>query len=348
MTRTPTTSLTVTAIIPVYNGASHIASALSSVFQQTQLPDELIVIDDGSTDDSIGVVRAWISGDLPIPITVLTQPNQGQSAARNHAAAAATGDLLAFLDQDDTWHPAHLARLTKPFASKPRLGWAYSDFDEIDGAGNTVTQGYIASHRLVHPKRTLVQFLEGDLMMLPSASVIRRSAFAGVGGFDPALSGYEDDDLFVRLFRAGWGSAFIDRRLARFRVHGGSSSTSARFRTSRITFLDKLLRDVVDDHRMNRYYIRDLVMPRLYRTTFGDYATALRCGDDAEALRVVETIEALYRRSPGGPRRGAGLWLLRRPRLFRRFLAVCRLIPRPLRPAINEALLAVRTGRPAA
>lgn len=339
MTNAPTSTPTVSVIIPVYNGAAHVGEALASVFQQTQLPDEVIVIDDGSTDDSLAVVDAWITDDLPIVVKVLSQSNQGQSSARNRAASVAAGDLLAFLDQDDTWYPTHLARLTKPFVAEPRLGWAYSDFDEIDGEGHTVSQGYIDTFRLQHPKRTLAELLAGDLMMLPSASVIRSRAFAEVGGFDPDLTGYEDDDLFIRLFRAGWSSAFVNRRLTRFRVHLGSSSSTASFRASRIAFQDKLQREIPDDHRMNRYYIRDLVMPRLYQTTLNDYATAVRCGDLDEAVRIVATIEALDQRAPGGIRRGIELWLLRRPAVFLRFLRMHGRIPRPLRPTINAALL---------
>ena len=114
----------------------------------------------------------------------------------------ATGELLAFLDQDDLWYPRHLAALSPSFGSDPELGWAYSDFDEIDGDGRLITRQFIAAHQMNHPKTTLHQILGSDLMVLPSASVLRRSAYLAVGGFDVELSGYEDDELFLRMFRA--------------------------------------------------------------------------------------------------------------------------------------------------
>jgi hypothetical protein len=208
---------TISAIMPLYNGREHCAAALRSVLAQTRLPDEVIVIDDGSSDGSLDVVRNVVS---PLPVKLLEQPNRGQSAARNEAARVATGDLLAFIDQDDLWHPEHLAVLAAPFEDQPDLGWTYSDFDEIDGASRTVTHRYLAEHGVDVERRTLASFLGSDLMMLPSAAVIRASAFEAVGGFDEDLCGYEDDDLFVRLFRAGWRYRFEERSLTSFRVHG--------------------------------------------------------------------------------------------------------------------------------
>ena len=79
-------------------------------------------------------------------------------------------------------------------------------------------------------------------MVLPSASVLRRSMFEQVGGFDEELCGYEDDDLFVRCFRAGWGHRFISQSLTRFRIHGDSSSSSPRFIASRLRHAEKLNR----------------------------------------------------------------------------------------------------------
>src|SRR6185436_20218557 len=96
----------VSAILPVYNGGAHLVDAVESVARQTEPPDELIVIDDGSTDES--QFEFLDSIPAPFPIRIVRQPNAGQSAARNRGAATARGSLLAFLDQDDVWHPHHL------------------------------------------------------------------------------------------------------------------------------------------------------------------------------------------------------------------------------------------------
>lgn len=329
----------VSVIMPVYNGRAHCLAALQSVLDQSQPPDEVIVVDDGSSDGSAEVIGGLAS---PVPLTILRQPNQGQSAARNHGARVATGELLAFIDQDDLWLPRHLEKLTLPFRSRPDLGWAFSDFDEIDGCSRIVTRCYIAQHGVSHPRRTLGGILSSDLMVLPSASVVRARAFQEVGGFDVNLCGYEDDDLFIRVFRAGWDSEFLAMALTRFRIHHTSSSAGARFQQSRIRFLDKLIAEVPNDERMNRYYIRDMAFPRLFQTTLYEYVTALRMREFERAGEIAGTIAELNRRVPGGWRRAIQIALLRRPRQCLPLLQAYRRFPRRIRPRINETLLLLR------
>src|SRR4029078_209687 len=99
--------------------------------------------------------------------------------------------------------------------------------------------------------------MAGGIVVLPAAALVRRAPFEQVGGFDEALSGYEDDDLFVRFFRLGWDHVFVDRALLRFRIHRNSSSASCRFIDSRLRYAEKLAAMLPDDKRMLRYYIPD-------------------------------------------------------------------------------------------
>src|SRR5690242_19930414 len=116
--------LSVAAIIPLYNGARWIGPCLDSVFAQTHPPAEIIVVDDGSTDDGAQIVEALArQGDR---LRLLRKQNGGQSAARNVGIRAARSPLLALLDQDDIWHPRHLEELLHPFATDPTLGWTFS------------------------------------------------------------------------------------------------------------------------------------------------------------------------------------------------------------------------------
>ncbi|PYQ63226.1 MAG: hypothetical protein DMF53_10750 [Acidobacteria bacterium] len=216
----------ISVILPVFNGRRFLPGAVRSVLAQTLPPCELIVVDDGSSDGSLEELDNL--PPAPFPVRVLRQANAGQSAARNAAAREATGEYLAFLDQDDAWYPRHLEELVAPLAADPAAGWAYCDFDEMDAGGNLVTRAFIRAQGVVHPKRTIYECVEGDLMVLPSASVMRRGAFEAAGGFDEALSGYEDDDLFVRFFRLGWEHVFVDRPLLRFRIHASGSWASLR------------------------------------------------------------------------------------------------------------------------
>jgi len=187
-----------------------------------------------------------------VPIRVLRQSNRGQSAARNLAAREARGEYLAFLDQDDRWYPQHLELLVAPLEANAAVGWSYCDFDEMDLGGNLVTRSFMRTLGLRHPKQTIMECVAGDLMVLPSASVLRRTAFEEAGGFDEMLSGYEDDDLFVRIFRLGWEHAFAPTPLVRFRIHASGSSASAAFLRSRMRYAEKLEAILPDDPRMLR------------------------------------------------------------------------------------------------
>ncbi len=309
----------VSAILPVFNGRQFLPGAVRSVLAQSLPPCELIVVDDGSTDGSLEELASL--PPAPFPVRVLRQANAGQSAARNAAAREATGDYLAFLDQDDTWHPRHLEELAAPLAADHGVGWAYCDFDEMDLGGNLVTRAFLRARGVTHPKRTIYECVESDLMVLPSASVMRRAAFEQAGGFDEALSGYEDDDLFVRVFRLGWDHVFVDRPLLRFRIHTDSSSTSARFLDSRLRYAAKLAAILPDDPRMFRYYVSDAIAPRFFLTSLDDYVRSCSARDwegARLALQSVNHFASLRRRSLR--LRWKLLWI-QRPRLFRLLLA---------------------------
>lgn len=101
-------------VVPLYNGAAHIDETLTSIHRQSLQPLEVIVVDDGSTDDGAARARAH-----PLGATVLEQANLGVAVARNHGLSVAAGDVITFLDQDDLWHPEHLRRAMAWLASHP-------------------------------------------------------------------------------------------------------------------------------------------------------------------------------------------------------------------------------------
>lgn len=334
---------TVSAIIPVFNGRSQLRAALDSVATQTLPPKELIVVDDGSTDGSRHVVESFAA---PFPVHLIEQPNQGQSAARNHGARLASGELLAFLDQDDEWRPRHLEVMAAPFGRQPDLGWIYSDFDEIDGDGFVVTRAFLREFGVRNPKSTVLACVGQDLMVLPSASVLRRSMFDQVGGFDEQLCGYEDDDLFVRCFRAGWLHRFVARPLTRFRIHSSSSSSTGRFIESRLRYADKLESMFQKADRLNRAYMRDAIAPRFFNTTLDDYVRACSAKDWEQARRAFVALEH-FAKLRGRPRLTTAwkLALTRNPRLFRALLVINEGFPQRLRWRTHPA---IRLRRPQA
>ncbi len=331
--------LRVTAIVPVHNGAGTLGKTLRSIDAQVRLPDELVVIFDGSTDESEAVLDYFVaSRPTDYPVRVIKQDNQGQSAARNAAALAATGDLLAFLDQDDLWHPEHLEVLAEPFEESPLLGWCYSDFDQMDGSGNVIVRSYIHENGLHHPKTSIYQLLRTDIMVIPSASVISRTAFDSVGGFDDRLIGYEDDDLFIRMFRADFGLSFVNRSLTGFRSHANSSSTRSSFRRSRMIFFAKFAELLPDDLRNNRMYVSDLLVPRLLHSSLNEYSTALALGLLTEAKAIAADVSILSAAGRASARRRLGIRMLRHPRFAIAVLSINDHLPGFLRTELPAGL----------
>ncbi len=264
------TEPTISVIVPTYNGSKYIRAAIESAIAQTLQPTEMLIVDDGSTDGTDALCE---SIETPFPKYLLRQQNKRQSAARNLAITKATGKYLAFLDHDDIWYPRHLERLVPPLEEDERLGWTYSDIDEIDSAGKLISLRVLSSLNagVQHPKTNIFNMLAADMFIFPSAAVVRRTAFNEVGGFDERLSGYEDDDLFLRLFRAGWLNWYDPDASIRYRRHPASSAFSDRMWKSRDIFAGKLLEEYPDDKELVRFYVRDIIAPRFYGAALAEY-----------------------------------------------------------------------------
>jgi glycosyltransferase involved in cell wall biosynthesis len=179
----------VSVIIPTYNRAWAVKEAVDSVLAQEFNDFELIVVDDGSTDDTPKTLNAY--GPR---ITVLRQSNRGVSAARNRGIAAAAGHLVAFLDSDDLWLPSKLVRQVDFFNNHPAA--VICQTEEI----------WIRNGVRVNPKKRHQKFsgmiFERSLelcLVSPSAVMIRKALFNSIGGFDESLPACEDYDLWLRV-----------------------------------------------------------------------------------------------------------------------------------------------------
>jgi glycosyltransferase involved in cell wall biosynthesis len=285
---------TIAAIIPLHNGARWIEGALNSILSQTLKPDEIIVVDDGSTDYGAGArIVATVASGRPEMIRLLHKENGGQSSARNYGVRHSSSDLIALLDQDDAWYPNHLAELIRPFHQNRRpkpLAWVYSDLDEVDDTGAMVQHRLLTTLPARHPKRSLAECLSQDMFVLPSASLICAKAFAAVGGFDPQLCGYEDDDIFLRLFRAGYDNVFIPTALSKWCIRPDSTSYSTQMSTSRMIYAMKLAEKFPNDKKRRRFWVRDCMGPRFTGTLLGEYLTAIEECDKSRMYRATEEL----------------------------------------------------------
>jgi glycosyltransferase involved in cell wall biosynthesis len=184
----------VSVILPTHNRAHLVRCAVDSVLSQHGAELELIVVDDGSTDGTDAVLAA--AGDARMSVVRLPA-RRGAGAARNAGVAVARGEWLAFQDSDDEWLPDHLTDLLAGRRDEAGVGVVYSDM-WIERGGR---RRYFAAPRFTpeRPPTSARALAFGVARIGIQASLIRRSAFDRVGGFDEALPAFEDFELFARL-----------------------------------------------------------------------------------------------------------------------------------------------------
>ncbi|HEX7976114.1 MAG TPA: glycosyltransferase [Anaerolineales bacterium] len=226
----------VTVLLPSYNRAGLLPVALHSVFAQTYSDFELIVVDDGSTDDTASVVRGF-----PDPrLRYLSQENRGISGALNAGLGLARGVYIARVDSDDRWLPDLLEREVAVLETRPDVGLVYSKAQAMDPQGQPLAQILGAPEKF--PGQTLKSILYGDFVCTITA-VVRRECLEQAGPFDENLKGNEDWDMWVRLARV-CRFAYLDQVLANFRQHtgrttGGQSPHFVDIAQGRFYLLDK-------------------------------------------------------------------------------------------------------------
>lgn len=211
---------TVSAIIPTYNQARYLEGAVASALGQTEPPTEVIVIDDGSTDNTAVVLRGFADR-----VRVIRQSNRGVAAARNVGAERARGDLLAFLDSDDVWFPRKLERQKERLVSEQRLTIIHCGLETIDAHGATLGQSVMGMEGPVAD--AMLEFRRPVVLGGGSGALIPREAFEAVGGFDERLSTSADWDLYYRLARNGH-IGFVREVLLQYRIHDSNMHASVR------------------------------------------------------------------------------------------------------------------------
>ena len=191
--------MSVSVIIPTWNGERYLGTALDSVFAQTIQPLEVIVIDDGSTDNTADVARAY-----PVHLELCT--HQGAAAARNTGVTLARGDYIALLDCDDLWLPEKLELQLQTFAQVPELGVVF-----------TAVQQFIS--RDTPEVKNQVQFVpEAQLLPSTSALMARREAF-DVAGLFPLLHSGDVMLWLARVGQLGIGVQMLEQCLVKRRIH---------------------------------------------------------------------------------------------------------------------------------
>jgi glycosyltransferase involved in cell wall biosynthesis len=212
----------VDVVIPVYNGARFLAAAIESALAQSSPPRRVIVVDDGSTDQSAEIARGLAGGQ--VELIVVQKANGGLSSARNAGLLACRSEFVALLDADDVWLPHKLARQVARFRDSELadLGVVYCDYDDIDEHGQPL---------LDFPSTRLQRGLRGDIkrrlyrgnLVAGSGSgvLVKRRCLERTGGFDERLPSSEDWELWLRLAQH-YAFDYVDEVLVHLRRHGGS------------------------------------------------------------------------------------------------------------------------------
>lgn len=260
----------VSVIIPNYNYSRFLPDAIESVLAQTLPCDEILVVDDGSTDNSFET----LAGYEKFGVKVIRQKNRGVGAARNAGVAASTGTLLAFLDADDYWFPQKIEKQLARLMADDKCGLVTCGMQEVDLDGNVINQyndgleGWCAEDLLL---------IKPVVVGPGSTTLIRRVIFEQIGGYDETKEMYpsEDWEFSYRAARAA-KLAFISELLVGYRNHGGNGHLQIpRFeRAMKIAFEKTFSSDDKDVLRFKRRSYGNL-----YKILAGSYMHANQYGE---------------------------------------------------------------------
>lgn len=197
----------VTVIVPVYNGEKYLSDTLEKIFDQTYQPIEIIVIDDGSTDRSAGIVKSYPK------VRYVYQENRGVAAARNHGIELANGKFIAFSDQDDLWKSEKLEKQMRYLLAHPEVMFVISKRKLLLQPG--VERPYWLKEELLHSE---------NVDYSPSSIVSRSSVFEKIGTFNPKFENASDADWFFRANDARIPKGIVPEVLYTKRIHEGNQS----------------------------------------------------------------------------------------------------------------------------
>jgi glycosyltransferase involved in cell wall biosynthesis len=218
--RNPQHSPRISVVIPCYNHAGVLPEAVLSVIAQHYDDWEIIIVDDGSSDDSAAVAERLIATYRARPIALMRQPNSGPGRSRNAGIERARGEYILTLDADDMLAPEMLARTAAVLDASPNVGFVYTDVRRFGAEANILHSSPFSRDRL-----------RFDAMMMPE-TLFRRAAWEQVGGFFEAREfRYEDWDFWLSIAAAGWGGHHIAEPLVFYRRNAeGSRLTGGQLR----------------------------------------------------------------------------------------------------------------------
>ena len=281
----------VSVVIPAYNQGRFVAEAVESALCQSHSAIEVIVVDDGSTDNTPAILDAFSDRQR---LRVIRQKNRGLPAARNRGLADAGGEFVVFLDSDDRLAPTFVERLLPPLKADQRVAFAYADVQMIDADGQPSGDFSVGQSRRIVTGDIFESLLVGGYFP-PHAALVRRSAVDAAGGFGLDLGGHADYEMWLRLTASGGRAVYVDDRLVDYRVYDGTMSRdSEHMRVTRERALTRIMRDYPERVARGCSTLQELCVDLHAANTWlrQGAATALR---DAETLHTAPSWALLDR-----------------------------------------------------
>lgn len=244
----------VTVVIPTYNRSRYILEAVNSAISQAYARLEVLVIDDGSTDDTAEKLQSLVRQGI---LRYEYQPNRGRSSARNRGIDLASGEFVTFLDSDDLFEPGKIQVQAEFLTAHPEVGMVHGAYQKFNDAGADL--GMRKPSWLSGQSYPAILTRWSTLPATP-AVMVPRQILTDLGGFDESMHVGEDLDLWRRIARL-YPLGYIDRILARIRVHDGNTSSVARDATRDFEYY--LSRAFEDDPRLSPWTKR-LALSAMY------------------------------------------------------------------------------------
>ncbi len=227
---------TVDVIMPTYNAAKYLPLAIESVIAQTFEDWRILIVDDGSSDNTAEIVASFAERLGP-KLKYIQQANGGPSKARNNAIRQSTAEFLAFLDADDIWMPNRLSESLKRFEGRPGIGLTYGFVTRIDSVGKEIDT---LADRQKYSEGRIAPYIYMRMIDLTCVTItIRKECIDAVGLFDESLLVTEDRDLWLRI-ALKYEVALVPQVVALYRSSPGSLTTNPnRMLEGQLKFLDK-------------------------------------------------------------------------------------------------------------
>lgn len=256
----------VTVGIALYNHENYIKECIESIVDQTYKNLEIIVIDDGSKDQSYAVAKAALEGQTKRTYQIITRPNRGMCNTLNEIIDLSSGEYISFIGSDDFWHPEKIAKQVAYLETHPEVALVHSNSFVVDGESKVYSELNFSGKK--NSGRLFEAILTGKGGINTPSHLYRTSVYAKIGKYDPQFR-FEDTDFWLRLSKV-YNVGFIDEKLSYYRIHTSNLSTDDNLLKFYNDEIVKIYKKNVDDP-----VLLSQSLLRMYRKSF---LRALRSG----------------------------------------------------------------------